>query len=107
MHKSLRQVAPELVLHDVELLRQQAGGPSRRSGPLEPAETLERFPGLEGRERQPEVADQEGAFCLAEGRAWMPIAVDKAIVGQLSGHCPAGRLAARVPGCQGAPDLGE
>ena len=83
------------------------GEPAGRTGPLEPAHTVQRLAGMEAGQGQPEVADQEGTFGGGQLRTMMPIPIDVPVLGQLVDHRPPGGPTPRVVGSHCSADLGQ
>ncbi len=65
MYESLRQVAAQLTLPNVEFLGEQAGRTARGAVALEPADGCQIVALLVVRQRHQEAAQQEGSFGIA------------------------------------------
>ncbi len=83
MYESLREVASQLALRDVELLRVEGRGPARGTAALEPAGSGDVVALLGVGECHPEPAEQEGAFGRAERTLVGAVAVAVAVLREL------------------------
>ena len=83
VHESLWEVASQLVLRDVELLRVQRRRPAGGTGALEPAGGKDVVALLGVGERHPEAAQQKRAFRRAERTLVGPIAVAVSVLREL------------------------
>src|SRR5205085_5793975 len=104
VRERLRQIPAELPLPDVELLGQQAGWPARRPVALEPSRRSDVVALLGAGEREPEAAEDEGAFCGAERPRVGAVPVGVAVLRQLTLHCFQRRDRAWVLGRESAAD---